>query len=116
MVASAERKNKRIIVTVFGGKSTASRNKEVKRQLDIGFDRAREKVMLVKPSYPTYGTLTKGKSPYPYKRPPSLTSEGDLALTSESDLVDVISQIKNNLQDLSVILTRIYLFKPSKLA
>ena len=114
LVASAERKNKRIIVTVFGGKSTASRNKEVKRQLDIGFDRAREKVMLVKPSYPTYDTLTKGKSPYPYKRPPSLTSEGDLALTSESDLVDVISQIKNNLQDARLQSNGAYLFKPSK--
>ena len=91
-----------------------SRNKEVKRQLDIGFDRAREKVTLVKPSYPTYGTLTKGKSPYPYKRPPSLTSEGDLALTSESDLVDVISQIKNNLQDARLQSNGAYLFKPSK--
>jgi len=114
LVASAERKNKRIIVTVFGGKSTASRNKEVKRQLDIGFDRAREKVMLVKPSHPTYDTLTKGKSPYPYKRPPSLTSEGDLALTSETDLVDVISQIKNNLQEARLQSNGAYLFKPSK--
>ena len=106
LVASAERKNKRIIVTVFGGKSTASRNKEVKRQLDIGFDRAREKVTLVKPSYPTYGTVTKRKSPYPYKRPPSFTSEGDLT--------EVISQIKNNVQEARVQSNRAYVFKPSK--
>lgn len=106
LVASAERKNKRIIVTVFGGKSIASRNKEVKRQLNIGFDRAREKVTVVTPPYPTYGTLTKGKSPYPYKRPPSFTSEGDL--------VEVISQIKNNVQEARVQSNIAYVFKPSK--
>ena len=106
LVASAERKNKRIIVTVFGGKSTASRNKEVIRQLNIGFDRASGKVTLVKPPYPTYGTPTKGKSPYPYKRPPSFTSEGDL--------VEVISQIKNNVQEARVQSNGAYVFKPSK--
>mgnify|MGYP000094186173 FL=1 len=106
LVASAERKNKRIIVTVFGGKSTTSRNKEVKRQLDIGFNRAREKVAIVQPSHPTYGTLSKGKSPHPYKRPPSFTSEGDL--------VNVISQIKNNVQEARLQSNGAYILKPSK--
>ena len=114
LVASAKRKNKRIIVTVFGGKSTASRNKEVIRQFAIGFKKAPEKVTLVQPPFPIYRTLLKKKSPYPHKRPPSLTSEGDLALTSESDLVDVISQIKHNLQETRLQSHRVYLFKPSK--
>jgi D-alanyl-D-alanine carboxypeptidase len=106
LVASAKRKNKRIIVTVFGGKSTASRNKEVIRQFGIGFKKAPEKVALVQPPFPIYRTLSKKKSPYPHKRPPSLTSE--------SDLGDVISQIKHNLQETRLQSNRTYLFKPSK--
>ena len=41
LVASAERGNKRVIATVFGGKSSASRNRRVVELLDMGFDRAK---------------------------------------------------------------------------
>lgn len=44
LVASAQRGNKRIIATVFGGTSTAQRNAKVAELLDIGFARAPGKV------------------------------------------------------------------------
>jgi D-alanyl-D-alanine carboxypeptidase len=37
LVSSAQRGNKRVIVAVLGGKSTASRNAEVARLMDLGF-------------------------------------------------------------------------------
>lgn len=40
LVASAQRGNKRIIATVFGGKSTANRNARVAELLDLGFGKA----------------------------------------------------------------------------
>lgn len=40
LVASAQRGNKRIIATVFGGTSTAQRNAKVAELLDLGFARA----------------------------------------------------------------------------
>lgn len=40
LVASAERGNERIIATVFGGRSSASRNAKVAELLDLGFKRA----------------------------------------------------------------------------
>ncbi len=40
LVASAERGNERIIATVFGGRSTASRNAKVAELLDLGFRRS----------------------------------------------------------------------------
>nr|WP_238941276.1 D-alanyl-D-alanine carboxypeptidase family protein [Jannaschia sp. Os4] len=40
LVASAERDGTRIIATVFGGRSTATRNKRVMELLDMGFERA----------------------------------------------------------------------------
>ena len=40
LVASAERGNKRVIATVFGGKSTASRNARVAELLDLGFKKS----------------------------------------------------------------------------
>lgn len=52
LVASAERGDERIIVTVFGGRSTASRNAHVAELLDIGFDRAPSRVATSKPPKP----------------------------------------------------------------
>ena len=54
LVASAERGRERIIATVFGGKSTASRNAKVAELLDLGFRRAPSHAKLRKPSKPTY--------------------------------------------------------------
>ena len=54
LVASAKRGKKRIIATMFGGTSTAARNKRVSELLDLGFERAATNVALNKPALPNY--------------------------------------------------------------
>lgn len=54
LVASAERGSERVIATVFGGKSTASRNARVAELLDLGFKRAPNRVAMRKPGRPPY--------------------------------------------------------------
>jgi D-alanyl-D-alanine carboxypeptidase len=54
LTASAERNGERIIATVFGGQSTASRNAQVAELLDLGFKRAPSRVALHKPAKPPY--------------------------------------------------------------
>lgn len=54
LTASAERGGERIIVTVFGGNSTASRNAQVAKLMDLGFSKAPSRVALRKPSRPPY--------------------------------------------------------------
>ena len=52
LVASAERGGERIIATMFGGRSTAQRNAEVAKLLDMGFARAPSNVAVNKPKLP----------------------------------------------------------------
>ncbi len=54
LVASAERGSERIIATVFGGQSTASRNKRVAELLDLGFREAPTRVAVRPPGKPAY--------------------------------------------------------------
>ncbi|WP_425043716.1 D-alanyl-D-alanine carboxypeptidase family protein [Primorskyibacter sp. S87] len=54
LVASAKRGNERIIATVFGGKSTTSRNAKVAELLDLGFRRAPSRAPIRKPNRPRY--------------------------------------------------------------
>jgi D-alanyl-D-alanine carboxypeptidase len=54
LTASAERGNKRIIATVFGGKSTAHRNAEMAKLMDIGFGAAPNRAPVQKPPPPDY--------------------------------------------------------------
>lgn len=54
LVASAVRGNERVIATVFGGRSTASRNAKVAELLDLGFSRSPTRVAVRKPVLPTY--------------------------------------------------------------
>ena len=54
LVASAERGNERVIVTVFGGTSTSARNAKVAELMDLGFRRAPSKAPLHKPAKPSY--------------------------------------------------------------
>ncbi|MCL3882049.1 D-alanyl-D-alanine carboxypeptidase family protein [Marivita sp. GX14005] len=54
LVASAERGSERIIVTVFGGNSTASRNAQVAKLMDLGFNKAPTRMALRKPRKPPY--------------------------------------------------------------
>ncbi len=61
LVASARRGDERIIATVFGGRSTATRNAKVAELLDLGFRRAPSRVAVRKPQRPIYV----GNSPAP---------------------------------------------------
>ena len=54
LVASAERGRERIIATVFGGRSTSSRNARVAELLNMGFKRAPTNVAVIKPRRPAY--------------------------------------------------------------
>ncbi len=54
LVASAHRGKERIIATVFGGRSTATRNAKVAELLDLGFRRAPSRVAVRKPARPAY--------------------------------------------------------------
>jgi len=54
LVASAERGKERIIATVFGGRSTSSRNARVAELLNMGFKRAPTNVAVIKPRRPAY--------------------------------------------------------------
>lgn len=54
LVASAQRGNERVIATVFGGTSTASRNAKVAELLDLGFRKAPSRTALRKPARPAY--------------------------------------------------------------
>jgi D-alanyl-D-alanine carboxypeptidase len=59
LVASAERGKERIIATVFGGRSTSSRNARVAELLNMGFKRAPTNVAVIKPRRPAYPNLGK---------------------------------------------------------
>jgi D-alanyl-D-alanine carboxypeptidase len=54
LVASAERGQERIIATVFGGRSTATRNARVAELLDMGFSRAPTNASVRAPALPRY--------------------------------------------------------------
>lgn len=54
LVASARRGQERIIATVFGGKSSTSRNAKVAELLDLGFRRAPSRAKLRAPGRPAY--------------------------------------------------------------
>lgn len=63
LVASAERGSVRIIATVFGGRSSASRNAKVAELLDLGFRRAPKRVAVRKPRRPAYVGNSGGTTP-----------------------------------------------------
>jgi D-alanyl-D-alanine carboxypeptidase len=54
LVASAQRGNKRIIASVFGGQSTAQRNARMAQLLDMGFGKAPNRATVQKPAAPVY--------------------------------------------------------------
>ncbi|WP_238547948.1 D-alanyl-D-alanine carboxypeptidase family protein [Meridianimarinicoccus roseus] len=60
LVASAERGNKRIIATMFGGSSGAARNARVAELLDMGFQRAPTRVAMNPPSRPNLTMIARG--------------------------------------------------------
>jgi D-alanyl-D-alanine carboxypeptidase len=96
LVASAERGQERIIATVFGGRSSATRNAHVAELLDMGFKQAPSRATVRKPSLPSYDrafasaerdSTVVAKSPRPAARParaPDKTAEALLAALTPS--------------------------------
>ncbi|WP_235857898.1 D-alanyl-D-alanine carboxypeptidase family protein [Marimonas lutisalis] len=62
LVASAERGNERVIATVFGGRSSASRNAKVAELLDLGFRRSPSNAPVRKPDAPVYAATGSGRA------------------------------------------------------
>lgn len=62
LVASAERGQERIIATVFGGQSAASRNQRIMELLDMGFARAPSRAVARVPSPPSYADVPTGRT------------------------------------------------------
>ena len=62
LTASAQRGEERIIATVFGGRSTATRDAKVAELLDLGFSMAPSHVAVVRPAPPNYSTTTSAGS------------------------------------------------------
>jgi len=103
LVASAERGNERIIATVFGGRSTASRNAKVAELLDLGFKRAPTRVAVRKPALPTYSATSNGgagktirlvtavkKSLRPRMRPGSEPAPSQELLVAQADNLQAV--------------------------
>ncbi|MBV1866804.1 MAG: D-alanyl-D-alanine carboxypeptidase [Marinosulfonomonas sp.] len=65
LVASAERGRERIITTVFGGASSASRNAKVAELMDMGFRRAPSRARVSKPALPVYADTVSTPSQKP---------------------------------------------------
>lgn len=91
LVASAQRGSERVIATVFGGRSTATRNARVAELLDMGFQRAPTNVAFRAPRKPAYNptgnaghtirTVTAVKtSPYPKLRPTTNISADEILI------------------------------------
>lgn len=55
LVASAERGQVRVIATVFGGRSVATRNARIEELLDLGFSKAPASARIVRPAAPVLG-------------------------------------------------------------
>lgn len=113
LVASAERGKERVIATVFGGRSSASRNAQVAKLLDMGFSRAPSNVATRKPALPAYAEEPRGdgktlrigktirvdgavkKSPRPKHRPitkPGAPPEA-LLLALRDQIEDAVSEV-----------------------
>jgi D-alanyl-D-alanine carboxypeptidase len=118
LVASAERGNERIIGTIFGGKSTASRNKKMVELLDLGFKKAPSTVSLSKPPNPIYTNKIIVAKKYvikPTKRPyvsGSLTVITDMVQQVSFKINEAIIATQSDLKETKPILpgikTQIY--------
>ena len=120
LTASAERGGERIITTVFGGRSTSSRNAQVAELMDMGFRRAPSSARVSKPPLPNYSNAdpenapsgnngqapAAGKvlrlvrapssSPRPLPRP-GVTPSEDVLLAMASDIQSVLQEVQATL-------------------
>ena len=100
LVASAERGGKRVIATVFGGRSVASRNQRIAELLDMGFSRSPGRVAVKKPRRPALSLpasiVTRSgrvvRSSRPPLRPIAAAVDGALIAMAE-DISDVLAEV-----------------------
>ena len=115
LVASAEKGNERVIATMFGGSSTAARNAQVAKLLDMGFKRAPSGTALRKPALPAYQgnlgstsekpkvikvkpTITAvPKSPRPLERPEAAPSP-EILLAVVQDVNENVTEARDDVQ------------------
>ncbi|WP_425091610.1 serine hydrolase [Tropicimonas sp. S265A] len=108
LVASAERGQERIIATVFGGRSTATRNARVAELLNLGFRKAPTRVAVRKPALPNYANvpaartvrtqLAVTRSPRPVPRPggqqPAATLLASIAPSVETAIAQTAAELQ----------------------
>ncbi|SET72216.1 D-alanyl-D-alanine carboxypeptidase family protein [Oceanicella actignis] len=70
LVASAHRGEKRVIVSVFGARSSRQRTQKVAQLLDLGFKRAPRDVAVIRPGAPT-GRVARAPAPALRPTPPA---------------------------------------------
>ena len=99
LVASANRNGERIITTVFGGRSTTTRNAQVAKLMDLGFKKAPRNVRIQKPKSPSYNAIAKAspeknmsKSLRPKIRPEN--NETDILIATNAYRSDILSALK----------------------
>ena len=97
LVASAKRGRERIIATVFGGRSTASRNKRVAELLNMGFKRAPSSVNYVKPKLPDYKYSANGGIVGKTTRQMTAVKKSLHPKMRPSDDASVVEQVLNEL-------------------
>lgn len=117
LVASAERGSERVIATVFGGRSAASRNARVAELLDMGFKLSPSRVAVRKPSLPAYtgnvGTKIEPKvikvkptitavrkSPRPVLRPETAPSQ-EMLLALVKDVEENVTEARTEVAELT---------------
>ncbi|MEQ6201983.1 D-alanyl-D-alanine carboxypeptidase family protein [Sulfitobacter sp. HNIBRBA2951] len=95
LTASAERGNERIIVTVFGGKSTTSRNAKVAELMDLGFRRAPSRARLRKPEAPEYIAEAK---PQPEAAPQVIAANKTPAPGAKGKTIRLIRAVRTSMR------------------
>lgn len=105
LVSSAQRGQERIIATVFGGRSGATRNKRIMELLDMGFQRAPSHAQVRKPAMPRYDRsfaqntrtdMRLTKSPRPAARPVRLAA---VAVPEENSAEALIAMLTPSVSD-----------------
>ena len=99
LVASANRNGERIITTVFGGRSTTTRNAQVAKLMDLGFNKAPRTIRIQKPQPPAYSAIVKAspaksisKSLRPKIRPEN--NEADILIATNTYKSDILSALR----------------------
>jgi len=121
LTASAERGGKRIIATVFGGKSTAHRNAKMAELLDLGFGEAPANAVVQKPAAPSYDAVADAemeeggagktirvlmavsKSPRPRSRPDLTPPPEELLIAMQDGIAGALAEATGEVTEVEVV-------------